>query len=143
MRSITTPRSRSTWASTVPGPCWPARWRRPAPRPKEPMQAAIDLHSHLMPGVDDGAVDAAEALAGVQALRDAGVATAVTTPHMAASVTADPVRFQASMAELDAAWARLEQLASGSGLELERGVELLLDSPSFELDDPRVRLAGG
>ncbi|HEU5169298.1 MAG TPA: CpsB/CapC family capsule biosynthesis tyrosine phosphatase [Gemmatimonadales bacterium] len=42
----------------------------------------VDLHSHFVPGVDDGAASVAEALEALQALRAEDVVTAVTTPHL-------------------------------------------------------------
>ncbi len=41
----------------------------------------VDLHSHILPGVDDGAATLADALAMARAARDDGIATVVATPH--------------------------------------------------------------
>jgi len=41
----------------------------------------IDLHLHILPGVDDGAASAQDALQMAAALLEAGVHTAVATPH--------------------------------------------------------------
>src|SRR5688572_6809702 len=41
-----------------------------------------DLHSHLVPGVDDGSVSVDESLSCLAALRAEGVAALVTTPHL-------------------------------------------------------------
>jgi tyrosine-protein phosphatase YwqE len=41
-----------------------------------------DLHSHLVPGVDDGSVSVEESLSCLAALRAEGVAALVTTPHL-------------------------------------------------------------
>jgi protein-tyrosine phosphatase len=41
-----------------------------------------DLHSHLVPGVDDGSASVEESLACLAALRAEGVAALVTTPHL-------------------------------------------------------------
>ena len=37
----------------------------------------IDFHSHLIPGVDDGAADVEQAVAGLAEFREQGVHTAV------------------------------------------------------------------
>jgi protein-tyrosine phosphatase len=41
-----------------------------------------DLHSHLVPGVDDGSASVEESLSSLAALRAEGVAVLVTTPHL-------------------------------------------------------------
>src|SRR5512144_236197 len=50
----------------------------------------IDLHIHILPGLDDGARDLDEALAMAQACVDDGVTTVVGTPHMGRAGTHDP-----------------------------------------------------
>ena len=42
----------------------------------------VDLHSHLVPGVDDGTRTIAETLEALSGLFQEGVRTAVTTPHL-------------------------------------------------------------
>jgi protein-tyrosine phosphatase len=42
----------------------------------------VDLHSHLVPGVDDGTTTVAESLAALAGLYREGVKTVVTTPHL-------------------------------------------------------------
>lgn len=46
------------------------------------MSGFIDLHSHWLPGIDDGARSADEGLALLKALRGAGFSHVVATPHM-------------------------------------------------------------
>lgn len=48
----------------------------------EPPFAIIDLHSHLVPGVDDGTRTIAESLEVLAELYQEGVRTVVTTPHL-------------------------------------------------------------
>ena len=48
----------------------------------EPELAIVDLHSHLIPGVDDGTATVAESLAALAGLRQEGVCAIVTTPHL-------------------------------------------------------------
>jgi protein-tyrosine phosphatase len=48
----------------------------------DPHLPIVDLHSHLVPGVDDGAVDVAESLDSLAGLYQEGVRTVVTTPHL-------------------------------------------------------------
>jgi len=105
----------------------------------------VDFHSHLMPAVDDGAEDVAQSLAALRMFGAQGAAACITTPHFDASLTKLPGAFDVRMAAFDSAWATLTAAhAATPGLpRIERGVEMMLDDPDPDLDDPRVRLAGG
>ncbi|MBA2671300.1 MAG: hypothetical protein H0U67_13075, partial [Gemmatimonadetes bacterium] len=46
----------------------------------------IDFHSHLMPGVDDGATDITESRAALTTMRQQGVRALVTTPHLSGTL---------------------------------------------------------
>jgi protein-tyrosine phosphatase len=48
----------------------------------EPALSLVDLHSHLVPGVDDGTRTIAESIETLTGLRREGVRTVVTTPHL-------------------------------------------------------------
>lgn len=81
----------------------------------------VDLHSHVLPGVDDGAVDSSEALAMLDGLAALGYAAVVATPH----------REAAHGPGLDADWAaRFDELARKRGTAppaLRLGAEVLFD----------------
>ena len=47
-----------------------------------PALSIVDLHSHLVPGVDDGTATIAESLAALAGLYREGVRTVITTPHL-------------------------------------------------------------
>jgi protein-tyrosine phosphatase len=47
-----------------------------------PPLSIVDLHSHLVPGVDDGTSTVAESLTALAGLYQEGVRTVVTTPHL-------------------------------------------------------------
>jgi protein-tyrosine phosphatase len=49
---------------------------------REPVLSIVDLHSHLVPGVDDGTATIAESLAALAGLYGEGVRTVITTPHL-------------------------------------------------------------
>jgi len=101
-----------------------------------------DLHSHLVPGVDDGSRTLEDSRGGVQRLVDAGVRRIVTTPHLDGSITRDVARLAERLAGVDEAFDRLQNLVRSEfpGLELQRGHEVMLDIPDPDLRDPRVRL---
>lgn len=104
----------------------------------------VDLHNHVVPGVDDGAPDVPAALSALSALEAEGVRRVVTTPHVSASLALRPGVLERRLAELDAGWQRLlEALPDGGAVRMDRGVELRLDIPDPDLTDPRLRLAGG
>lgn len=104
----------------------------------------LDFHNHLMPAVDDGAANIEESRSGLEVLRDQGVRTIVTTPHVRGSETVRRDQLEAHLARLDRAYESLRELAEAEFPELrvERGVELMLDIPAPALSDPRLRLAG-
>jgi protein-tyrosine phosphatase len=104
----------------------------------------LDFHSHVMPGVDDGATDDEEAAAALQAFAEQGVRVLVATPHVSGLLTLRPDTLHARLVEIDAGWARLERIAAAvPALEVHRGAEVMLDTPSPDFSDPRLRLAGG
>jgi protein-tyrosine phosphatase len=104
----------------------------------------IDFHSHLVPGVDDGAATLEETRAALAAYREQGVRAVVTTPHLAGSVTKRPAELADALARSDEAWEGVAALAAAEFPELrvERGFEVMLDTPAPDLADPRLRLAG-
>ncbi|HEX2723081.1 MAG TPA: CpsB/CapC family capsule biosynthesis tyrosine phosphatase [Gemmatimonadaceae bacterium] len=104
----------------------------------------LDFHNHLMPGVDDGAEDIHESREGLTVLRNQGVDTVITTPHLRGSLTLQRAELSRAFNAMDASWAELAQLGTAdfSSIRLERGVELMLDVPRPDLSDERLRLAG-
>lgn len=102
----------------------------------------VDLHNHVIPAVDDGARDLDDARLALAAMAEEGITTVVATPHVDGSLTADPPRLAARLAELDAGWDVLRD-GGDAPVELLRGVELKLDLPDVDLSDPRLRLGGG
>lgn len=102
----------------------------------------VDFHNHLMPGVDDGAQDDTQALAGLRAMQADGVAELVATPHLEGMLTGRAARLTERLEELDVAWERLQQLAASLSMAVHRGAEVALDTPEPDLSDDRVRLAG-
>jgi protein-tyrosine phosphatase len=100
----------------------------------------IDLHTHLAPGVDDGARDLPTAVAALARLAGDGVTTVVCTPHLRASAV---VRGTAQTREVCAAFDQLAGHAP-AGVTLALGREVMLDEPGVDLAaDPALRLGGG
>ena len=100
----------------------------------------IDLHCHLVPGVDDGAESIEDGLAALRAFRASGVRRVVTTPHL----DAGHVR-TSRHGRVEAAFARLAQAASLEvpDVRLELSYEIRIDDPEIDLSDPGIGLSAG
>ncbi|HEV2590305.1 MAG TPA: CpsB/CapC family capsule biosynthesis tyrosine phosphatase [Gaiellaceae bacterium] len=96
----------------------------------------IDLHSHVLPGLDDGAADMDEALAICRAAAEDGIEVLAATPHVRAHdwpTTAE--QMEAAFAALSAAAEGIVRLVPGGELDIEE-----LNRPLEELR--RFALAG-
>lgn len=97
----------------------------------------IDLHCHLLPGVDDGSRSVKQSAQVLRGFAAKGVSAVACTPHLLASQAA--AGFPASH---DAAWEQLLPHAP-PGLTLYRGAEVMLDRPvPPEVADRKVTLGG-
>jgi protein-tyrosine phosphatase len=72
----------------------------------------IDIHCHLLPGIDDGPATTEDALALARALVDDGVQHAVCTPHVF------PGRFDNQRSSIAADFARFEAALAREGIDL-------------------------
>jgi protein-tyrosine phosphatase len=104
----------------------------------------VDVHTHVLPAVDDGAADLDEAVRGVGTLAREGVSTVVATPHFRASVLERPEAAEALLWRFDESYGDLERAIADVELavSIARGAEVLLDAPAPDLSDPRLRLGG-
>ena len=101
----------------------------------------IDVHSHLLPGVDDGSRSAEQSVEVLSLLAAQGVTDVVLTPHVRASeIAADGVGAVAWRTE---AFDRLRAVHAGAP-ELHLGFEIMLDLPlpDVVVGDRRFSLAG-
>ena len=99
----------------------------------------IDIHSHLLPGVDDGSPSIAVSVPVLQRFANDGVECLVLTPHLVASraASAPYERHAAILLELHAAAAE-----QGAVPELRLGWEIMLDEPNTDLRAPQLGLGG-
>lgn len=102
----------------------------------------IDLHNHVIPGVDDGARDLEESRRALRAFRTVSIDTLVATPHFDGSLTRLPERADARLFEIDDGWAALQPVLEAEGVRVLRGAEVKLDAPDVDFRDARLRLAG-
>jgi protein-tyrosine phosphatase len=71
-----------------------------------------DLHCHILPGIDDGAVDLADAVAMARQATDDGIATVCATPHIRHD-------HDVRIGELADRVAELQRAVTDAGLEIE------------------------
>ena len=96
----------------------------------------IDLHSHLLPGVDDGSPSVEASLPVLQGFERDGVEVLVCTPHLQASTAraAPHERYGEILAGLVA--------SAPARPRLMLGWEIMLDEPDVDLRDRRLGLGG-
>ncbi len=100
----------------------------------------IDLHSHVLPGIDDGPDTIEGSLALARAVAQSGVTTLVATPHVSWSYPNDPDTIVRLAGELNA-----QVQAEGIPLEIRPGAEIAM-TRAAEIDPeqlPRLSLGGG
>ena len=94
----------------------------------------IDIHSHLLPGVDDGSPSLEVSVPVLQRFGRDGVTVLVCTPHLTASraLEAPYDRHLELLGEL--------QVAAPGMPELRLGWEIMLDTPGIDLTAPMLTL---
>lgn len=83
----------------------------------------VDMHSHLVPGIDDGVKDSEQAVTCLKQLADWGIQKVITTPHVSRDW------YPNESATLRASQATLQALADDNNLDvqIEIAAEYLLD----------------
>ncbi len=100
----------------------------------------IDLHSHVLPGIDDGPETIEGSLALARAVADSGVSTLLATPHVSWRYPNEAARILPLVDEVNA---RVQ--AEGIALEIRTGAEIAM-TRAAELDPAelsRLTLGGG
>lgn len=96
----------------------------------------IDIHTHLLPGVDDGSPNVDHSVMVITRMSGEGVRQIVCTPHLNASKAAE-----APLAHHDELFAELRRRAPSS-VVLHIGFEIMLDTSAFDLSSARLGLGG-
>ena len=104
----------------------------------------VDIHSHLVPAVDDGARNVTAVLDSIERFTRAGIRRVVTTPHIQASLTLHSDRLDERLSAVTVAWETAAAAIKEHFPEVEyrRGHEVLVDVPEADLSDARIRMAG-
>ncbi len=96
----------------------------------------IDIHTHLIPGVDDGSPSLDVSVRVISSFKRQGITRVICTPHLDASRSA-----AAPFAEYKQI---LDELRSAvpAGIKLDQGWEIMLDTPGADFTAPELSLAG-
>ena len=96
----------------------------------------IDIHSHLLPGVDDGSPSVEVSLGVLRRFSGDGVTTVICTPHLNAS--------EARVVRHEGYAARFAELVASAPAEVSLGLgfEIMLDVPGEDLTAPHLLLGG-
>jgi tyrosine-protein phosphatase YwqE len=101
----------------------------------------VDMHSHLLPGIDDGAKDMEESLSLIRGMKELGYTKLITTPHILWDMyknTADIIRQKLDLV-------RNAARQEGLDVELEAAAEYFLDEHVLELmqkKEPLLTIGG-
>ena len=96
----------------------------------------IDVHTHLLPGVDDGSPSADVSIPILERFASDGVQIVVCTPHLDAS-RVETAPYERHLEILNALRTRAVHSP-----ELQLGWEIMLDRPGVDLRDRRLSLGG-
>lgn len=99
------------------------------------LRGMVDIHCHILPGVDDGALTLEESLAMCELAAADGIGTIVATPHMFDGVHQTPEKslIQARMAELRQRLNGLLEILPGG--EVRYSYEIFQEAP-----DPQTKI---
>src|SRR4051812_7484366 len=93
------------------------------------VEGFIDVHSHLLPGIDDGCPIIADSLECIRLLKDAGFVGSICTPHFLPTIY--PENLPDFVRERTAALQR-EVDAAGLDYRLWAGAEVRLDAETTQ-----------
>lgn len=96
---------------------------KPQLRLKDFSEIAVDMHSHLIPGIDDGSRSKEESLEMISALHDFGYKKIITTPHIMSGGYDNTTEIISQGRDKLAKYLS----AQGEIIELERSAEYYLD----------------
>ena len=100
------------------------------------LPVALDLHSHILPGIDDGSPDIETSLQLIQGLYDLGIRKSIATPHIIGDMYRNtPEIINAALEKTKAACKK-----AGIDIELSAAAEYMLDDHFMELLKSRSAL---
>ena len=103
---------------------------RPVPQRSGPAAGFVDIHCHLLSGLDDGPATDQESVRLAQAAVSGGTAAICATPHASFQYPYDPVGVAESFARLESTLAEDLFLFSGCELEIsDESIRAFFDNP--------------
>lgn len=84
----------------------------------------VDLHSHFLPGIDDGSSSAEESVTMLRAFQEMGFRKAITTPHVSEGFENTPDIIRGKLEEVRSALTH-----AGLNIQVEAAAEYFLDEP--------------
>jgi protein-tyrosine phosphatase len=93
----------------------------------------IDLHSHVLPGLDDGAADLEEAVAICHAAAEDGIEVLAATPHVRDDYPTTPQQMEEALVGLRAAVGDVVRLVPGGEVDFEQLERPIEDLRGFAL----------
>jgi protein-tyrosine phosphatase len=102
----------------------------------------IDIHSHILPGIDDGPTALEDAVAMLKIAAECGTTDIVATPHANARFTFDPELIDRKIAELQAAAGPAPRIHRGCDfhLTLENIQDALAQPAKYTINNKRYLL---
>jgi protein-tyrosine phosphatase len=93
------------------------------------LPVSVDMHSHILPGIDDGSPDVATSLLLVKGLYDLGIRTCIATPHIIGDL------YRNTDETIEPALAKLQQACAAAALpmQISAAAEYMLDDYFMEL----------
>jgi protein-tyrosine phosphatase len=109
-----------------------------AAAPLRQARSVIDLHTHILPGLDDGAATLREAVALAKAAVDDGIRTVAATPHVRSDFPTTPEAMEEALTAV-----RTALIEAGVALEVLPGGEIAFDRLDALEEDELTRFGLG
>ena len=93
------------------------------------LPVTVDMHSHILPGIDDGSPDVETSLLLVSGLYDLGIRTCIATPHIIGDL------YRNNNETIEAALDKLQQACAAAAIpmQISAAAEYMLDDYFMEL----------
>ncbi len=113
--------------------------KRPDEKSVVPLPVTTDIHSHILPGIDDGSPDIETSLHLIRGLYDLGIRRSIATPHIIGDL------YRNTPETINAALEKIKGACKNAGIDIElhAAAEYMLDDYFMELlkkDSPLLTL---